>query len=280
MPIAFDQRRFGGVGFGVAGSDLRDRSRAAASRGTAVKRPGTADYHSAPIFGIVARQLERPTRMPGALQNAVTQWFGPAFDRLHPLLQALHRSGGTLGGEIAISSGTGLAGRIGRRLARKLGIPVDRPRRGFRVDIVHDEQQMQWRRRFDDGSELLSIFRPVGRYPDGHWLESTGPARMKLGVDLDGGGWRWRLLGVDVRGVPLPLFLFPRTDAYKRIECDERGESGERYRFAVAFSLFPFGELLRYEGALHAIPAVSASSADPAGAALFAAHSSAERVTT
>lgn len=190
--------------------------------------------------------------MPGALQNAATQWFGPAFDRLHPLLQALHRSGGTLGGQIAISTGTGLAGPVGRRLARRLGIPVDRAHRGFQVDIVHDARAMQWRRRFDDGSELVSVFRPVGRYPDGHWLESTGPVRMKLGVDLGGGGWRWRLRGVQVGGMPLPLFLFPRTDACKRIEDDGR------YRFAVAFSLFPFGELLRYEGALHAVPADTA----------------------
>ncbi|MEH6419314.1 DUF4166 domain-containing protein [Pseudomonas sp. CGJS7] len=236
-----------------------------------------ADSHTASRFGIVGRQLERPTRMPGALQNAAMQWFGPEFQRLHPLLQALHRSGGTLGGEIALSTGSGWAGRLGRRLARKLGIPIDRPRRGFRVDIVHDDHAMQWRRRFDDGSELISIFRPVGRYPDGHWLESTGPARMKLGVDLDGGGWRWRLRGVDVGGVPLPLFLFPRTDAYKRIE---RIDGEERYRFAVAFSLFPFGELLRYEGALHAIPAAMASSADPAGAAETAARSCTERVIT
>lgn len=190
--------------------------------------------------------------MPGALQNAATQWFGPAFDRLHPLLQAMHRSGGTLGGQIAVSTGTGLAGSVGRRLARRLGIPVDRAHRGFQVDLVHDARAMQWRRRFDDGSELVSVFRPVGRYPDGHWLESTGPVRMKLGVDLDGGGWRWRLRGVQVGGMPLPLFLFPRTDACKRIEDDGR------YRFAVAFSLFPFGELLRYEGALHAVPADTA----------------------
>lgn len=202
--------------------------------------------------------------MPGVPHNAAMHWFGPAFDGLHPLLQALHRHGGSLGGEIAITTGSGLAGRIGRRLARRLGIPIDRPRRGFRVDIVHDGQQMQWHRRFDDGSQLISIFRPVGRYPDGYWLESTGPARMKLGVDLEGGGWRWRLRAVDVRGIALPRFAFPRTEAYKRIERDG---DGERYRFAVAFSWFPFGELLRYEGALHAIPADTASSAAPADAA-------------
>ncbi|NUO78342.1 MAG: DUF4166 domain-containing protein [Lysobacter sp.] len=187
--------------------------------------------------------------MPGAPYNAATLWFGPAFERLHPLLQALHRGGGRLSGEVAISTGTGLAGRLGRRLAQRLGIPLDRPQRGFEVRIVHDEDAMQWRRRFDDGSELISIFRPVGHYPDGHWLEDTGPARLRLGVDLDGGGWRWRLRSVAWRGLPWPRFLFPRTEAYKRIE------DGDRYRFAVAFSLFPFGELLRYEGALHAIPA-------------------------
>ncbi|MBX9401832.1 DUF4166 domain-containing protein [Lysobacter sp. BMK333-48F3] len=203
----------------------------------------------------MSRPLERYTRMPGAPHNAAMHWFGPAFERLHPRLQALHRDGGALHGQIEISTGHGLAGRLGRRLAARLGIPTDRARRGFRVEISHDGEAMRWRRRFDDGSELLSVFRPVGRYPQGHWLESTGPARMKLGVDLDGGGWRWRLLGVAVAGVPLPRFAFPRTQAYKRIESHP---DGERYRFAVAFSWFPFGELLRYEGALHAVPAESA----------------------
>lgn len=203
----------------------------------------------------MSRPLERLTRMPGAPHNAAMHWFGPAFERLHPRLQALHRSGGALNGQIGISTGRGLAGLLGRRLAARLGIPTDRALRGFRVDISHSQDAMRWRRRFDDGGELLSVFRPVGRYPQGHWLESTGPARIKLGVDLEGGGWRWRVLGVAVAGVPLPRSAFPRTQAYKRIESHP---DGERYRFAVAFSWFPFGELLRYEGALHAIPAESA----------------------
>ncbi|WP_123649574.1 DUF4166 domain-containing protein [Lysobacter enzymogenes] len=215
--------------------------------------------------------------MPGEPHNAAIEWFGPAFDRLHPLLQALHRDGGALAGEIELRTGRGLAGVLGRRLARRLGIPLDRPRRGFRVDIVHEPARMLWLRRFDDGSELRSVFEPVGRWPDGHWLETTGPVRMRLGVDIDDGGWRWRLLGLSARGLPLPRSLFPRTDASKRIE---RIDGEERYRFAVAFSWFPFGELLRYQGALHAVPAVTASSAAPAGAANVAAHCSAQRVTS
>ncbi|ALN56281.1 hypothetical protein GLE_0923 [Lysobacter enzymogenes] len=215
--------------------------------------------------------------MPGEPHNAAIGWFGPAFDRLHPLLQALHRDGGALAGEIELRSGRGLAGVLGRRLARRLGIPLDRPRRGFRVDIVHEPARMLWLRRFDDGSELRSVFEPVGHWPDGHWLETTGPVRLRLGVDLDGGGWRWRLLGLSARGLPLPRLLFPRTDASKRIE---RIDDEERYRFAVVFSWFPFGELLRYQGALHAVPAVTAPSAVPAGAANVAAHCSAQRVTS
>jgi hypothetical protein len=180
----------------------------------------------------------------GTSENAATRWFGPAFVRLHPLLQALHREGGGLQGEVDIVTGDGVAGLLGRRLARKLGIPADRPRRGFEVQILHDNDAMSWHRRFDDGSTMISTFRPVGRYPDGYWLETTGPVRLKLAVDVVDGGWRWRLLGVAVYGLPLPLALFPRTDAFKCVEGDGR------YRFGVAFALFPLGTLLRYEGVL------------------------------
>lgn len=180
----------------------------------------------------------------GPAGNAATRWFGPAFDDLHPLLQALHREGGRLRGEVDVGTGRGIAGLLGRRLARKLGIPVDRPRRGFEVQIQHDNDVMSWHRRFDDGGAMSSVFRPVGSYPDGHWLETTGPVQLKLAVDIVDGGWRWRMLGVAVRGLPLPLALFPRVEAFKCVEA------GGCYRFGVAFALFPFGALLRYEGVL------------------------------
>ncbi|WP_139179114.1 DUF4166 domain-containing protein [Lysobacter sp. yr284] len=155
----------------------------------------------------MSRQQESPTRMPGEPHNAAIGGFCPAFDRLPPLLQTLHRDGGALAGGIELRTGRGLAGVIGQRLARTLGIP----------------------------------------------------------------------LGLRARDLPLPRFLFSRTDARTRIE---RIDGEERYRFAVAFSWFPFGELLRYPGALHAVPAVTAPSAASAGAANVAAHCSAQRVTS
>ncbi|WP_460731892.1 DUF4166 domain-containing protein [Lysobacter tyrosinilyticus] len=174
----------------------------------------------------------------------MTRWFGEDFARLHPALQALHREGGTLSGAVTITTGRGFAGALGRRMARRLGIPTVPGLAGFEVRITHDAQAMRWERRFGEGRTLLSVFRPLGMCPHGYWLEDTGVVQLKLTVDIRDGGWYWRLLGASLRGVPLPLWLFPRTEAFKRIDADGG------YRFAVAFALFPFGTLLKYEGVL------------------------------
>lgn len=185
--------------------------------------------------------------------NAATRWFGEGFARLHPALQALHREVGGLRGAVTITPGRGVAGLLGRRIAQRLGIPTGAALSGFEVRIAHDAQAMRWERRFEDGRTLRSVFSPVGLYPDGHWLEDTGAVQLKLAVDIRDGGWYWRLLRASLHGVPLPRWLFPRTEAFKRIDADGG------YRFAVAFALFPFGTLLRYEGVLAPERAVQAS---------------------
>jgi hypothetical protein len=174
--------------------------------------------------------------------HAARRWFGAYFAELHPALQALHRDGGVLRGEVDVTTGAGFAGALGRRMARRLGIPLGAGR-GFEVRVEHDAEAMRWIRRFDNGGELRSAFLPVGGYPDGYWLERSGPVEMRLGVDLTDGGWRWRLLGLRAFGIPLPRWPL-RVDAFKRV--DETG----RYRFGVTFSLVVLGLLLRYEGVL------------------------------
>lgn len=178
-------------------------------------------------------------------ETVVTRWFGPAFDELHPLLQALHRSGGVLRGEIDIRVGRGIAGWLGRRLAKSVGIPVDQLRRGFEVTIRHRSDALEWNRRFDNGAVMRSLFRPIGQRPQGHWVENTGPIEMHMTVDVEQGGWTWRLLRAYLRGVRVPLFLLPRSRAGKRIE-------NGRYVFEVAFVLPLLGTVLSYGGALDA----------------------------
>jgi hypothetical protein len=178
-------------------------------------------------------------------ENAVTRWFGPQFAQLHPLLQALHRHGGRLSGEVRIERGRGLAGWIGSRLLRKFGLPPDTGRSPFEVEIRHEDQVLHWNRRFGDGALVCSQFRPVGRWPDGYWIEQTGPAMLDLTVDVERGAWRWRCLRVRVAGLRLPLSLFPRATAYKFIDND-------KYWFCVKFDLPMLGNVLEYSGALEA----------------------------
>lgn len=186
--------------------------------------------------------------MHTASENAVTRWFGPQFSALHPLLQELHRHGGSLQGQVDIAFGPGIAGLIGRRLARKLGIPVDKPRCGFRVDIRHEGDALYWQRHFEGGNEMLSVFRPQGHWPGGFWQEQTGPLCLYLGVDVVEGGWYWRLRQVRLGAVALPPWLLPASRAGKYIE-------NGRYHFEVDFSLPLLGRLLRYSGSLSPVPA-------------------------
>ncbi len=176
-------------------------------------------------------------------ETATARWLGVRFAALHPLLQALHSNGGVLSGKIQIEFGGGLAGWLGRRLARRLGIPIDQSECDFAGEIRHEDDGLHWCRRFKNGGTMASLFCPIGTWPDGFWLESTGPLNLKLTVDVVDGGWYWRPLRLAFGGLDLPIFLFPRMEAYKRIEDGH-------YRFCVSFTLPIAGTLLRYSGLL------------------------------
>lgn len=175
--------------------------------------------------------------------NAVTAWFGDGFGRLHPLLQALHRDSGRLSGPIDLQFGRGLAGLVGRRIARRFGLPDAAGQHHLDVEIRHDAAALQWNRCFDRSQRLSSTFRPSGHWPDGHWIETTGPLVATLTVAVIEGGWHWRVVGIRLHGIALPRWLRPRSTAYKRIE-------NGRYRFYVGFSLPVLGEMFRYRGLL------------------------------
>lgn len=181
-----------------------------------------------------------PSREEG---NPVVAWLGDAFDTLHPLLRELHRHGGLLEGEVTLRLGNGLAGVIGRRLARKLGLPENAGTYRLRVDIHHDAGTLHWNRCFDGTHWLKSSFSPYGTWPDGYWTEITGPVRMALQVDVLEGGWHWRVCGMRVAGIRIPLWLMPRSTAYKTIE-------NGKYRFEVGFAFPGLGEVLGYGGLL------------------------------
>jgi hypothetical protein len=177
--------------------------------------------------------------------TAIRDWFGADFQRLHPLLQALHTQGGTLAGMIHISFAKGLGGYVGRRLASKLGIPTNLPECSLQVDIAHHASGLHWNRSFNRTHAMESVFQPVGTYQNGYCEERTEAIAFCLTVDIVDGAWHWRCLNMRLKGIPLPLWLFPQSQAFKRIEVD-------RYYFFVGFSLPLLGTVLSYSGRLDA----------------------------
>ncbi|WP_081758314.1 DUF4166 domain-containing protein [Thalassolituus oleivorans] len=127
--------------------------------------------------------------MPNVL---VKNWFGDKFSNLHPLLQKLHTEGGRLTGDVEISYGKGLAGVIGVRLAKKMSLPSEGTHQ-LVVSISHDIDGLHWDRCFNNQALVKSLFKPVGHVEDGYWIETTGPLSMKLTVDINDGGWFWRV---------------------------------------------------------------------------------------
>ena len=83
------------------------------------------------------------------MNNPVTEWFGASFDELHPMLQELHRHGGELTGTVNLEFGLGISGKIGRKLAVKLGLPSKSGVHDFKVVISHKERSLYWSRQFN-----------------------------------------------------------------------------------------------------------------------------------
>lgn len=172
----------------------------------------------------------------------VKNWFGDEFSILAPELQDLHTYGGVLTGEISVSTGRGIAGVIGGRLSKKLGLPAPGCN-NLVVRISHSDTALHWDRSFNNATEMKSTFYPVGSINEGYWIEKTGPLHIKLTVDIKNNGWYWRCLGFSLHGLPLPVWLFPESQAYKLIE-------NGRYNFYVGFNAPIIGELVSYSGIL------------------------------
>jgi len=180
--------------------------------------------------------------MPSCL---VKDWFGDEFNSLHPLLRDMHTQGAVLKGKVHISVGGGLGKYIGKAIAKKLGIPLAPSEQDFEVTVSHTNTMLNWTRRFGKSAVALSKFEPIGNKTTGYWLENTGVLTLALTVDIIEGGWYWRCLKAWVKDIRVPLFLFPKTTAFKRIE-------NGKYRFYVELSLPLLGKVLAYQGDLEA----------------------------
>lgn len=180
------------------------------------------------------------------MSGIVESWFGESFQKLDPLIQRLHQLDHTLKGSVQIEYSKGLSGRIGRSFAQKLGIPTNTGKIPLSVDIRHASDHFVWSRQFGgDGPVMTSKFYPVGAYPNGGWLESTGGVEITLGVEIKYGAWHWKQKSVRIHGIPAPDFTSPKVVAFKEVV-------DEKYNFYVEFLLPGLGRLFTYQGLLKA----------------------------
>jgi hypothetical protein len=147
--------------------------------------------------------------------SLVETWFGEAFHRLSPDIQALHRLGGRLEGDVIIQHGKGLSGVIGRRLSQRLGLPAKEGSAHMVVSIFSASDGLHWDRQFNDGTTFRSLFLPRGHFPHGHWIEASGRVQLTLQVDILGGGWHWVHKKSSLWGWTIPAWLQPKTAACK-----------------------------------------------------------------
>jgi Domain of unknown function (DUF4166)/Saccharopine dehydrogenase NADP binding domain len=201
-----------------------------------------ADYEA--LFArkrITAGVREAPP--PGARLPLYRRILGEAYEQMPPSLQAMHDLDDTLTAEgmASVERGKGLLSRL---VAWLIGFPPAGEHVPVTVSFRADGGREIWRRRF--GEREFESVQEEGRGRSEHLIcERFGPLTLAMafvrGEGNDVGRMRLVLRRWSAFGIPLPIFLAPRTDAY------EFAEDG-RFNFHVEISHPLTGLIVRYRG--------------------------------
>jgi hypothetical protein len=160
--------------------------------------------------------------------------MGAAFDRLPPLVRAIHQVHGDAGasGQGSVRRGGGLAGRA---VAWFGGFP---PAGEYPLHVSFEENGgvERWTRHFGPHRFDSRLSEHGGKL-----VERFGPMRFAFDLPGDATGLVMRLTGWSLFGMRLPRFLAPRIDAREWQEED-------RFHLHVAIAMPLVGEVVRYDG--------------------------------
>lgn len=162
--------------------------------------------------------------------------LGDAFDRLPPMLRAIHGfhgDGGAAGGAL-VERGRHPLARLVAALFRFPPAGDHDVHVGFRVDGGREV----WTRDFCGRGFSSELSRSGARV-----VERFGFLRFAFDLPADALGLRMVLRGWSVAGVPLPLMLAPRIRATE-------WQEDEAFRFDVEIALPVIGRIVRYQGRL------------------------------
>jgi hypothetical protein len=170
----------------------------------------------------------------GTEANAFKICLGAEFDQLPVTVQRAHAGKIRLTGYARVSRG----GSVASALATFMRLPAATERVAMSVEGEHLPDRMIWNRRFGERR-----FESCFKLRRGRLIESLGPFRLQLHLDVRDHRLRYMLEHVTLFGVPVPRALAPQLEAWE-------GERDGRYDFAVEVRLPLIGRLVRYEGLL------------------------------
>lgn len=171
--------------------------------------------------------------------------LGDAWHRVPAPIRQLHSlpAGAIAHGSAQVERGSG---RLANAVASLFGFPRAADELPVVVQFQSRDGVEAWTRRF--GRETFSSTLYEGRGRSARLLvERFGPMAFAQALVLDGGRLRLVLRRWSLLGVPLPLFLAPRSHSHEH-------EQGGRFHFHVEISLPWLGLLVRYRGDLSPTP--------------------------
>lgn len=163
--------------------------------------------------------------------------LGPAWNRLPVEIRDMHDGAASVSGRASVERGRGVMARL---VATVFGFPPTAEDISVSVRFEASNSGETWTRTFGDESFSSRQFAGRGR-SDGLLCERFGPLTFAMALVSREGRLSLVLRRWSAFGIPLPMWLCPRSASY------EAAENG-RFRFHVEISHPLIGLIVRYRG--------------------------------
>ncbi|NRB38077.1 MAG: DUF4166 domain-containing protein [Pseudomonadales bacterium] len=169
--------------------------------------------------------------------NILAQQMDGGFERLKPLLQAVHTGSQRIEGFAQIKRGNAIA----RLICNIFGFPAEHKNCPLTVDCEHSADAMLWHRNFN-GLKMQSHFKSKGNY----LVECLGPLQLYLQPREEDGQLNYHFVSTHFMFIPLPGFLSPSIEAWEK-------ELEGKYHFNVCVKMPFIGEVIAYKGIMQRV---------------------------
>lgn len=187
------------------------------------------------------RTIQTGTRddLPAQDEPLYRKILGTAWDGLPAEIRALHDLDGpaSAAGRASVTRGDG---NLARAAARWIGFPRTQADMNVRVRFDVQAGIETWTRTFEPNTVSSRQFAGTGR-SERLLCERFGPLTLAMALVPDGRRLQFVLRRWSVWGIPLPLWLGPRIEAFENVEAG-------RFCFHVRISHPLTGFIVQYEG--------------------------------